>query len=147
MGNLTRLIHTLAICVTIHNVGAKPTVDLYTTFIVIVVSHMRIGRQSVLTIGGSGDTTISPPGMTPKQPLPGIGLHDPTHGRQACLEFISFHQRVGQISPREGQFSCRPLPKRGQNCDIPLRPQLLNDSPTRKTTLHSGQSRSSCIVC
>ena len=32
MGNLTRLIHTLAICVTIHNVGDKPTVILYTTF-------------------------------------------------------------------------------------------------------------------
>ena len=28
MGNLTRLIHTLAICVTIHNVGDKPTVVL-----------------------------------------------------------------------------------------------------------------------
>ena len=46
MGNLTRLIHTLAICVTIHNVGDKPTVILYTTFIAIVVSHIqRIGRQ------------------------------------------------------------------------------------------------------
>ena len=41
---LTRLIHTLAICVTIHNVGDKPTVILYTTFIAIVVSHIqRIG--------------------------------------------------------------------------------------------------------
>ena len=30
MGNLTRLIHTLAICVTIHNVGDKATVILYT---------------------------------------------------------------------------------------------------------------------
>ena len=46
MGNLTRLIHTLAICVTIHSVGVKPTVILYTTFIAIVVSHIqRIGRQ------------------------------------------------------------------------------------------------------
>ena len=49
MGNLTRLIHTLAICVTIHNVGDKPTVILYTTFIAIVVSHIqRIGRQKLL---------------------------------------------------------------------------------------------------
>ena len=47
MGNLTRWIHTLlAVCVTIHNVGDKPTVILYTTFIAIVVSHVqRIGRQ------------------------------------------------------------------------------------------------------
>ena len=29
MGNLTRLIHTLVLCVTIHNVGDKPTVALY----------------------------------------------------------------------------------------------------------------------
>ena len=47
MGNLKRLIHTLAICVTIHNVEDKPTVILHTTlFITIVVSHIqRIGRQ------------------------------------------------------------------------------------------------------
>ena len=46
MGNLTRLIHTLATCVTIHNVGDKPTVFPYTTFIAIVVCHIqRIGRQ------------------------------------------------------------------------------------------------------
>ena len=46
MDNLTRLIHTLAICVTIHNVGDKPIVILYTTFVAIVVSHIqRIGRQ------------------------------------------------------------------------------------------------------
>ena len=46
MGNLTRLIDTLAICVTIHNAGDKPTVILYTTFIAIVVSHIqRFGRQ------------------------------------------------------------------------------------------------------
>ena len=38
--------HTLAICGTIHNVGDKPTVILYTTSIAIVVSHiLRIGRQ------------------------------------------------------------------------------------------------------
>ena len=41
MGNLTRLIHTLAIYVTIHNVGDKPTVIMYTTFIAIVVSHIQ----------------------------------------------------------------------------------------------------------
>ena len=47
MCNLTRLIHTLAICVTLYNVEEKPTIILYTTFIAIVVSHLqRIGRQS-----------------------------------------------------------------------------------------------------
>ena len=40
------LIHTLATCVTIHNVGDKPTVILYIAFIALVVSHIqRIGRQ------------------------------------------------------------------------------------------------------
>ena len=38
--------YTCYIYVTIHNVGDKPTVILYTTFIAIVVSHIqRIGRQ------------------------------------------------------------------------------------------------------
>ena len=69
--------------------------------------------------GGGGDTTIPSPGRSPKQPLPGIGLHDTLHDRQACPEFNCFHQRFGQISPQEGLFSCRPLPKRGRICDIP----------------------------
>ena len=68
---------------------------------------------------GGGDTTISSPGWSPKQPLPRIGLHDLLYGWQACLEFNSFQQGVGQICPREGLFSCRPLEKRGQICDIP----------------------------
>ena len=42
---------------------------------------------SVSTIGGGGDTTIVSPGRSPKQPIPGIGLHDPLHGRQACSKF------------------------------------------------------------
>ena len=57
MGNLTRLIHTLAICVTIHNIGDKPTAILYTTFIAIVVSHIqRIGRQPEKTTLHSGQS-------------------------------------------------------------------------------------------
>ena len=61
IGNLTRLIHTLAICVTIHNVGEKPTVILYTTFITIVVSHIqRIGRQpEKTTLHSSGQPRSS----------------------------------------------------------------------------------------
>ena len=52
------------------------------------------------TIGEGGDTTISSPGRSPKQPLPGMRLHDPLHGRQACPKFIAFDQEVGQICPR-----------------------------------------------
>ena len=52
------------------------------------------------TIGEGGDTTISSPGRSPKQPLPGMRLHDPLHGRQACPKFIAFDQRFGQICPR-----------------------------------------------
>ena len=81
------------------------------------------------TTGEGGDTTISSPRRSPKQPLPGIGLHDPLHGRQACPEFIVFDQGVGQICPRSGLFSCRFLPKQGQNCYIPAPPpQSLNGS-------------------
>ena len=51
------------------------------------------------TIEEGGDTAISSPGRSPKQPLPGIGLRDPLHGRQACPEFIASDQGVGQIYP------------------------------------------------
>ena len=84
--------------------------------------YASVKQLSVSTIGGGGDTTIPFPGNSRKQPLPGIGLHDPLHGRQACPEFNSFHQGVGQISPLEGLFECRLLPKRGKNCDIPAPP-------------------------
>ena len=40
------------------------------------------------------------PGEVIKQPLPGIRLHDPLHGRQACPKFIAFEQGVGLICPR-----------------------------------------------
>ena len=68
------------------------------------VSHRTIKCQSrsrsYSTIGEGGDSTISSPGRSPKQPLPGIGLHDPLHGRQTCPEFIAFDKGVGQICPR-----------------------------------------------
>ena len=56
------------------------------------------------TIGEGGDATISSPGRSPKHPHPGIRLHDPLHGRQACPEFIAFDQRVRQICPGRGYF-------------------------------------------
>ena len=52
------------------------------------------------TIGEDGDPTISSPRRSPKQPLPGMRLHDPLHGRQACPKFIAFDEGVGQICPR-----------------------------------------------
>ena len=57
----------------------------------------HVGPKRSPTIGEGGDRTISSPGRSPKQPLPGIGLHGPLHGRQACPEFIAFDQGVGQI--------------------------------------------------
>ena len=52
------------------------------------------------TIGEGEDTTISSSGRSPKQPLPGMRLHDPLHGRQACPKLIAFDQGVGQMCPR-----------------------------------------------
>ena len=52
------------------------------------------------TIGEGGDTTISSLGRSPKQPLLGIGLHDPLHGRQAYSEVMAFDQGVVLICPR-----------------------------------------------
>ena len=52
------------------------------------------------TIGEGGDTTVSSPGRLPKQPLPGMRLHDPLHGRQDSPEFIAFDQGVSQTCPR-----------------------------------------------
>ena len=71
------------------------------------------------TIGDGGDSTILSPRRSSKQPLPGMRLHDPLHGRQACPKFIASDQGVGQICPREGLFLCRSLSKQGQICYIP----------------------------
>ena len=84
--------------------------------------------SSCSTIGKGGDATIPSPRRSSKQPLPGIGLHDLLHGRQACSESNSFHQGVGHICPRQGLFSCRSLSKRGQICYIPSPSQSLNGS-------------------
>ena len=52
------------------------------------------------TFGEGRDTTIPSPGRSPEQPLPGMRLHDPLHGRQAWPKFIAFDQGVGQLCPR-----------------------------------------------
>ena len=74
----------------------------------LVLESFNKEVESRSTIGGVKDTTIPSPGWSSKQPLPGIGLHDPLHGRLACPEFTSFHQGVGQICPREGLFRAVP---------------------------------------
>ena len=74
-------------------------------------------------------------GEVTKIALPGMRLHDSLHGWQACPQFIAFDKGVGQICLREGLFSYRSLPKRGQNCYIPAPPppppRSLNGSEAR----------------
>ena len=76
-----------------------------------------------------GDVTILSPRRSPKQALPGIGLHSPLHGRQACPEFNSFYQGVGQICPREGLL-CAVSSENGDKfvTSPPPPPQPLNES-------------------
>ena len=119
----------------------------------LLCETIRFDEQSRSTIGEGGDTTIPSPGRSPKQPLPGIGLHDPLHGRQACPGLKSFYQGVGQICPRVGLFSCRPLQKRGQICYIPAPPpppivERVNTrtAPLRKTRFGSSKYSNCSIV-
>ena len=60
------------------------------------------------TIGEGGDTTISSPERSPKQPLPGMRLHDPLHGRQACPEFIASDQELVKYVSGRGYFRAVP---------------------------------------
>ena len=86
-------------------------------FVSVILKNGRFPQSSVLsvllqtcgahrtpprgsTIGEGGDTTISSPGRSSKQPLPGMRLRDPLHDRQACPKFIAFDQGIGQICPR-----------------------------------------------
>ena len=46
-------------------------------------------------------------------------------GNLAPNLFNSVHQGVGQICPRSGLFSYRPVPKRGQTCFIPSPPPIV----------------------
>ena len=79
---------------------ASESVAEFFTRVHIILMELERHQMRGSTIGKGGDTTISSPGRSPKQPLPGIGLHDPLHGEQACPEFIVFDQGVGQICPR-----------------------------------------------
>ena len=55
-------------------------------FELVVIYRGLLQRSS--TIGEGGDTTISSLGRSPKQPLPGMRLHDPLHGWSASLPRI-----------------------------------------------------------
>ena len=85
-------------------------------------SQQRLNTtDKAATIGGGGYDDSVPRVVTKTAPS-ADRLHDYLHGRQACPAFNSFHLGVGQICPRDGLFSCRPLQKRGQICDIPSPP-------------------------
>ena len=47
---------------------------------------------------------ISSPGRSPKQSLPGIGLHDTLHGRQACPEFTHLTRGLVKYVPGRDYF-------------------------------------------
>ena len=78
-------------------------------------------------IGEGGDTTIPSPGRPPKQPLPEIGLYGPLDGRQACPEFNSCYQGVGQKFPGRGCFRAVPF-QNGDKFVTSPPPQSMNDS-------------------
>ena len=66
------------------------------------------GEEGFNDWGGRGHDDFVPSEVT-KEPLPGMRLHDPLHGRQACPKFIAFDQGVGQICPRSrGYFRAVP---------------------------------------
>ena len=80
-------------------------------------------------IGGGGNTTIPSPWRSPKQSLPGIGLHDPLYGRQGFPEFNSFHQGgLVKQDPGRGYFSAIPSQNGDKFVTSPPPPQSVNDS-------------------
>ena len=80
-------------------------------------------------LGGGGDTRILSPGMTPKQPLPGIVLHDPLHGRQACPQIILISPGGWSNKSPVGAIFVPFPPKTGTNLGHPRPPQSLNEPP------------------
>ena len=59
---------------------------------------------SCSTIGEGGDTTISSPGRSPKQPLPGIRLHDLLHGRKLVPNSTHSTRGLVKYVPDRGYF-------------------------------------------
>ena len=61
-------------------------------------------------MNGGGGSIITSPWVLPNIPLPGIGLHNPLHGRQACLKLHSFYEWFDLKHSLEGVFHAGPLP-------------------------------------
>ena len=76
------------------------------------------------TVGEGGDTTISSTGRLSKRPLPGMRLHDPLHGLQACPKFIAFDQGSVKSVPGRGYFRAVPSPN-GDKYVTPLPPPIV----------------------
>ena len=93
-----------------------------------IENRKEAGREECFTDCGGRGYDDSIPGEVTKTTPSGVGLHDPLHGRQACPESNSYHQGVGQISPREGILLVSYPPKTGTNLLHPRPPQSLNDS-------------------
>ena len=60
------------------------------------------------TIREGGDTTISSPGRSPKQPLPGMILHDSLHGWQACPKLTHLTMGLVKYVPVRGYLRVVP---------------------------------------
>ena len=63
---------------------------------------------SVSTIGGGGDTTIPPPGRSPKQSLPGIGLRHPHMVGKLAPNSTHFTRELVKYVPGRGFFRAVP---------------------------------------
>ena len=92
--------------------------------------HIGFGIRGVQRLGRAGIRRFHPRGGHQKQPLPGIGLHDPLHGWQACPEFIAFDQEVGQYVPGCGYLRAVSSQNRDQFVTSPPPPNRYSESPS-----------------
>ena len=132
-GSSVRLcIETLDVCLAISFQGnfyskilntLVPFLSAHIPFLSIFVGNSPRNGWSCSMIGEGGDTTIPSPGRSPKQLLPGIGLQDPLHGRQACPELIQLIPpgSWSDMSP-VGAIFVPSRPKTGTNLFPPLSP-------------------------
>ena len=83
------------------------------------------GQQRGSTIGEGGDTTISSPGRSPKQPLPGMRLPDPLHGRQAAPNLSHLTRGLLKYVPGRGYFRAVPSQNGDKYVTSPPRPPIV----------------------
>ena len=81
--------------------------------------------------GGVYDESV--PSKQPLPALPGIGLHDLLHDRQACRKFYYFTLGFVRYAPGRGYF--RAVPSQNRDKFVASSPQLLNDSYLRSGIL------------